>query len=177
MKMGDVFGLHYDDDISAIEGESITTFGNNTANSHYQSVISSIAKNKCDNQERLREFMGVRRTRASTEKLIRRRSRSTSRSRHRDKPDRNHHCAPNCASPHNDGPQVPLTIKVLNEEKVPKDCLGRELELSYPRDCLGRRPSSRLYERIGASKSSGERTKSKLPHQERKVGIYLQTHV
>jgi hypothetical protein len=152
--MGDVVVLH--DDIGAIEGESITTFGNNTANSHYQSVMSSIAKNKYDNQERLREFMGVRRTRTSTEKLIRRRSRS----RHRDKRDKNHHYAPNCASPHNDVPQVPLTINVLNEDKVPKDCFGRDLELSYPRDCLGRRPSSRRYERTGGSKRSGERTKS-----------------
>lgn len=101
--------------------------------------------------------MGIRTTKlktSSAEKPSRRRSSS----RHR---DINHHYAPNCAHPHNDDPQVPLTIKIVDDDEVPKDCFGRELKLAAPRDCLGRRPSSRQYTLIGDSKSSGKRTKSR----------------
>lgn len=52
------------------------------------------------------------------------------------------HCVSKCTHTHHDGPQVLSIIRLSDDNPVPKDCLGRDLELSTPQTCIRRSPAS-----------------------------------
>lgn len=126
------------------------------ASSYYGSVMTSIMENQNSNREMLHNFLGIRPTTTNGRSLMTKQmkehaARHNSQERVMSKRPPNHR---------HDGPGIPSVVRI-QDENVPRDCLGRELELSYPRTCLGRRPSKHYVAMIAGSKSSSEPSKSK----------------